>query len=104
MQFLENAEVLVEPNLEALKTRISSCLVSNGIELNDVEGLNDILQEPSIFSEAKQPLSNQYLQLKYFLERLDLVVSTQNMQPCKNADCNFYGELWDYNKIVIKCL
>ena len=67
---LHNTEDLVEQSLEALKSRVKSC-----IDITNIEGLSDVLEQPSTFSQAVRPLSNQYLQVKYFVEHFNFVVS-----------------------------
>ena len=72
---IENTGDLVESSLEALKKNIRSCLKDNDIEIADVEGLSDVLEQPSAFSQAKEPLTNEYLQVRYFVENFNFVVS-----------------------------
>jgi len=73
---LANTEDVVESSVQCLKDKIRKCLANNNIEIEAVDGLGDILEEPCVFSRAKEPLSNEYLQVKYFLENFDLVVSS----------------------------
>lgn len=73
---LANTEHVVESSVQCLKDKIGKCLANNNIEIEPVDGLGDILEEPCVFSRAKEPLSNEYLQVKYFLENFDLVVSS----------------------------
>ena len=72
---LANTEDVVESSVQCLKDKVRKCLAKNNIEIKAVDGLGDILEEPCIFSRAKEPLANEYLQVKYFLENFDLVVS-----------------------------
>ena len=71
---LVNAEDVVESSLQCLKEKISTCLLNNDIQIADIRGLNDILEEPSFFSRAKEPVATEYLQAKHFIEQFDLVV------------------------------
>ena len=71
---IENTGDIVERSLEALKKNIRSCLKDNDIEIADVEGLSDVLEQPSSFSQAKEPLTNEYLQVRYFVENFNFVV------------------------------
>lgn len=71
-----NTEDVVESSVQCLKDKIRKCLAKNEIEIEAVDGLGDILEEPCVFSRAKEPLANEYLQVKYFLENFDLVVSS----------------------------
>lgn len=54
---LENTSDLVESSLESLKDKIKSCLTANGLELGDINGLTDVLQQPSPFLQAKGHLA-----------------------------------------------
>lgn len=72
---LDNTEDLVESSLELLKKNVRSCLEDNGIHIEDVDGMKDVLEQPSDFSQAKESLSSEYLQIKYFVENFHLVVS-----------------------------
>lgn len=73
---LANTEDVVESSVQCLKDKIRKCLAKNEIEIEAVDGLGDILEEPCVFSRAKEPLANEYLQVKYFLENFHLVVSS----------------------------
>ena len=75
---LENTSDLVEKNLEELKARIKSCLTANNIDIRDVEGLNETMDQPSTFSQAHGSLGSEYLQMKYYVESFNLVVSFQS--------------------------
>ena len=75
---LKNTSDLVERNLEELKSRVKSCLAANNIDIRDVEGLNETMDRPSIFSQAHDSLESEYLQMTYFVEKFDLVVSFQS--------------------------
>lgn len=72
---LDNTGDLVESSGEHLKEQITTCLERNGVEVGDVEGLSDVLQQPSIFTQAKRPLTNEYQQVQYFKDNFNLVVS-----------------------------
>ena len=75
---LENTSDLVERNLEELKARIKSCLAANNTDIRDVEGLNETMDQRSTFSQAHGSLGIEYLQMKYFVENVNLVVSFQS--------------------------
>ena len=64
---LDSAGDLVESSMEHLKEQIITCLSRNGIAVADIEGLRDVLQQPSMFTQARQPLINQYQQLSVVL-------------------------------------
>lgn len=72
---MDNTESLVEQSLEAYKNEIVSCLATNGIDILNIDGLNEVLEGPSLFSRAKTPLATEYLQVKYFVEKFNFVVS-----------------------------
>ena len=71
---LDNTEDVVESSVQCLKDKIITCLTNNEIQIAEVAGLNDILVEPSVFSRARGPLANEYLQMKYYVENFELVV------------------------------
>ena len=73
---LDNTGNLVDQSLEALKNNVKSCLANNGIDVLTINGLSEVLEEPSLFSKAKTPVATEYLQLKYFVENFNFVVST----------------------------
>jgi len=81
---LGNTEDVVESSLQCLKDKIRTCLANNDICIGDVHGLSEVLSEPSIFSRAKEPLGNEYLQAKYFMQNFHLVVRTW----CNNNNNN----------------
>jgi len=62
ISILVNAEDVVESSLQCLKEKINSCLLNNDIQVTDIRRLSDILEEPSFFSRAKEPLATEYLQ------------------------------------------
>lgn len=72
---LDGTEDLVESSLEHLKEQISTCLERNGIEVADIDGLSDVLQQPSIFTRARQPLKSEYQQVQYFKNHFNFEVS-----------------------------
>lgn len=98
---LANTEDVVETSLQYLKDKISNCLADSNIQIEDVNGLADVFKEPCVFSRAKEPLANEYLQVKYFLENFDLVVRTRSHvsfilcvflchHVCHNDICNLH--------------
>jgi hypothetical protein len=50
-------------------------LAANDIDISTIYGLSDILEQPSLFSQARQPLGTEYSQVKYFVENFRFVVS-----------------------------
>ncbi len=72
---MDNTASLVEQSLEAFKNEVKSCLANNGIDITNVDGLSEVLEEPSLFSRARTPLATEYLQVKYFVENFNFVVS-----------------------------
>ncbi|XP_058961485.1 uncharacterized protein [Pocillopora verrucosa] len=70
---LDNTGDLVDSSLVEMKNKVVACLQSSGIEIADVEGLSGVLDEPSIYSQAKQRLQNEYQQMKYFVENFNFV-------------------------------
>ena len=72
---IDSTEDLVESSMDHLKEQITSCLERNGIDVVNIEGLSDILQQPSMFTQARQPLTNEYQQVQYFKKNFHFVVS-----------------------------
>jgi hypothetical protein len=72
---LNNTETLVDESLQVFKEEVKTCLQNNGINTADVDGLEDILNRRSVFSEALTPISTEYHQVKYFVENFNFVVS-----------------------------
>ena len=72
---LGNAGDLVESSLDHLKEQITTCLERSGVDITEIEGLRDVLERPSIFNQAMQPLMNEYQQLQYFKNHFSFVVS-----------------------------
>ena len=73
---LDSTGDVVESTLEHLKEGITSCLEKNGLEVADIEGLSDVLEQPSFFTQARQPLMNEYQQVQYFKNNFNYVVSS----------------------------
>lgn len=78
---LENTSDLVETSLESLKRQIVNCLGDSGVDVSSIEGLKDVLEEQSIYSQAHQRLRTEELQARYFVENFDLVVSNFKFAP-----------------------
>ena len=74
-EILDSTGELVESSLDHLKEEVTTCLERNCVAVADIEGLSDVLQQPCIFAQARQPLVNEYQQLQYFKNNFDLVVS-----------------------------
>ena len=67
-----NTEDLVEHSLEVLKSKIISCLVKNGIQ---VECTGWHSAGTKWFSKPNVSLATEYLQAKYFMENVQYLVS-----------------------------
>jgi hypothetical protein len=72
---VSNTEDIVEQSLDNLKTKVTCCLHENGIQPEEVQGLDTILHDRSDFAKACEILKTEYLQIKYFVEKFHLVVS-----------------------------
>ena len=72
---LGHTESLVEQSLQIFKDKVRSCLDENNIDIAEIEGLSGILDESSAFSKAMSPVANEYLQVKYFVEKSSFVAS-----------------------------
>lgn len=75
---LGNTKDLLEQSLQGFKEEVIACLRGNGIDVSQLHGLNDLFQKQSSFSEAVIPVANEYLQVKYFMENFNFVVSRLN--------------------------
>lgn len=60
--------------MESFKDEIKSCIRDNGIDRAEIVGLDNILNKPSMFSKAVKPISTEYLQVKYFMDKFKFVV------------------------------
>lgn len=65
----------MESSLDHLKEQITTCLERSGVDITEIEGLSDVLERPSIFNQAMQPLMNEYQQFQYFKNYFSFVVS-----------------------------
>ena len=72
---IENTEDVVDESLKVLKDNIKSCMRDSGIDIEEVQGLRDVFEQPSAYSKAKEPLANEYQQVRYFMEHFNYVVS-----------------------------
>ena len=70
-----NTAELVEFSLNTLKSDILQCLHENGISVNTINGLENVLERKSAFCLANERLSTEYLQMKYFAEKFNFIVS-----------------------------
>ena len=85
---LDSTGDVVESSMERLREQITTCLNRNGIAVADIEGLRDVLQQPSMFTQARQPLINEYQQVQYFKSYFNFVVSL--VLCCVNLLGSFY--------------
>ena len=51
----------MESSLDHLKEQITTCLERSGVDITEIEGLRDVLERPSIFNQAMQPLMVQII-------------------------------------------
>lgn len=63
-EILDSTGEVVESSLEHLKGEVTTCLERNGVAVADIQGLSDVLQQPCIFTQGRQPLINEYQQLQ----------------------------------------
>ena len=70
-----NTAELVKFSWNTLKSDILQCLHENGISVNTVNGLENLLERKSAFCLANERLSTEYLQMKYFAEKFNFIVS-----------------------------
>ena len=72
---LDNTAELVNSRLETLKRKIKRCLNENRIDVRNIDGFEDILKDTSDYSKAKNALDSENLQMRYFVENFNYVVS-----------------------------
>ena len=73
---LDNTKILVDHCLQTLGNEVKLCLTRNGLDWAEIDGLKDVFNnQSSIYDTALDPVSNEYLQMKYLVEKLNYVVS-----------------------------
>ena len=72
---LNHTESLVEQSWQTFKDKVRLSLDENNIDIAQIEGLSGIRDESSAFSKAMSPVANEYLQVKYFVEKSSFVAS-----------------------------
>ena len=72
---LENTEFRMEQSFDDFKNDIKFWLAKNNIDISNINGLRDVLDQKSLFSRARKPLETEYMQVKYFVENFNFVVS-----------------------------
>ena len=70
---LENTKHLVDHCLQTLGGEVKLCLARNGLDWAEIDGLKDVFNNQStIYETALGPVANEYLQMKYLVEKLKL--------------------------------
>ena len=64
---------LLSFKVHTLENNVQSCLLANGINMDNVESLRSLFCDPQIINPF-EGLHSKYLQQKYFQEKLGLVV------------------------------
>ena len=73
---LENTKSLVDYCLQTLGGEVKLCLARNGLDWAEIDGLQEVFNnQSSIYETALAPVANEYLQIKYLVEKLNFVVS-----------------------------
>ena len=73
---LENTKSLVDHCLQMLGGEVKLCLARNGLDWAEIDGLQEVFNnQSSIYETALAPVANEYLQIKYLVEKLNFVVS-----------------------------
>ena len=73
---LDNTKTLVDHCLQTLGGEVKLCLAQNGLNWAEIDGLKEVFDnQSSIYETALGPVANEYLQVKYLVEKLNFVVS-----------------------------
>jgi hypothetical protein len=73
---LDNTKTLVDHCLQTLGGEVKLCLSQNGLNWAEIDGLKEVFNnQSSIYETALGPVANEYLQVKYLVEKLNFVVS-----------------------------
>ncbi len=73
---LDNTKTLVDHCLQTLGGEVKLCLARNGLNWAEIYGLKEVFDnQSSIYETVLGPVANEYLQVKYLVEKLNFVVS-----------------------------
>lgn len=88
-QVLESTSDLLQQNEENLKKRVRVCLENSGMNVRDIDGLEDVLQSPPSTLEAMKQLKTPAERNKYLKNKLHMVVS-QCPVPNTSMECYIF--------------
>ena len=72
---MDNTKTLVGHCLETLSRDVKSCLAQNGLNWTDIEGLKEVFNnQVDNYEKAVDPVSTEYLHVKYVVDNLHYVV------------------------------
>lgn len=74
-QILQSTSQLLEQNDSYVKQGVKQCLQNSGIDVKDVDGLEDLLKSSPKIVEAVQKLKSSQERRKYFIDNFQMVVS-----------------------------
>ena len=72
---LESTSHLLQQNEENLKKRVRTCLQNNGVNVTDIDGLEDVLKSPPCAAVAMKQLRTTTERNRYLKNKLHMVVS-----------------------------
>lgn len=91
-QVLESTSDLLQQNEQNLKKRVRVCLEKNGMNVREIDGLEDVLESPPSTVEGIKQLKTPAQRNKYFKNKLHMVVS---QCPVPNIhQNNILGNVW----------
>lgn len=76
--FVENTTQITENTVHLVKSGIAKCLQEVGLNINQIPGLSDVLDENSGISKPFQGIDKEPLQYQYYKEHFNLVVSCRS--------------------------
>lgn len=86
---LSHVKDVVSQNVVHLKERVQKCLNAEGIDMTDVEGLEEVFNTPVPFESAFERLKSVRQRTEYAISNLKMVVSYQRI--LKLSYFHFYG-------------
>ena len=75
---LGDTSLIIEQTVDTLASNISACLVRNGIDMQNIDGLNEVLLAKDLRNPFKG-LESSHFQRKAYIELLGLLVSFMNL-------------------------
>ena len=91
-QVLESTSDLLQQNEENLKERVRVCLENSGMNVRDINGLEDLLHSPPSTAEAMKQLKTPAQRNKYLKNKLHMVVRRYPVPSSHQND--ILGNVW----------